>query len=320
LFAVECQASNEYGTGQNSNSFYNEFHKSTDQGVSILRAAIYLLDKSMYEAFYGLKEKPFSIQPDPEFLYFGRRHRYAYAMLEYGMTNGAGFTVISGEVGCGKTTLIRHLLNNLEPSHTVGLVYNTHQDIADLLEWVMLSFGLPYEGMSKVALYDAFQRFLIEQHGLGRKALLIVDEAQNLNPGALESLRMLSNINADKYQLLQIILVGQPQLKAMLNRPELLQFSQRVAVDFHIKPFDAPDVQNYIEHRLKVAGRKKPLFTSEAYARIAEVSHGVPRSINILCDTALVYGFSAEAKIIDLALVEEVLSDRIEFGALSSQE
>lgn len=274
----------------------------------------------MYEAFYGLKEKPFSIQPDPEFLYFGRRHTYAYAMMEYGIKNGAGFSVISGEIGCGKTTLIRHLLNNLEPNHMVGLVYNTHRDIPDLLGWIMLAFGLPYEGLSRVALYDAFQRFLIEQHGLGKRVLVIVDEAQNLNPDALESLRMLSNINADKYQLLQIILVGQPELKKMLTRPDLQQFAQRVAVDFHIKPFDATDVQNYIQHRLKIAGREAPLFTAEACARIAEVSQGVPRSINILCDTALVYGFSAESERIGLALVDEVLRDKVEFGALSNLE
>lgn len=271
----------------------------------------------MYEVFYGLKEKPFSIQPDPDFLYFGRRHKYAYAMMEYGIKYGAGFSVISGEIGCGKTTLIRHLLNHLESSHMVGLVYNTHRDIADLLEWIMLSFGLSYEGLSKVALYDAFQRFLIEQHRLGRRVLLIVDEAQNLNPNALESLRMLSNINADKYQLLQMLLVGQPQLKTLLNQPELEQFAQRVSVDFHIRPFDAPDVKNYIEHRLKVAGREALLFTEEACAKVAEASRGVPRSINTLCDMALVYGFSAEAEIIDLALIEEVLSDKAEFGALS---
>ncbi|MCR4303442.1 MAG: AAA family ATPase [Gallionella sp.] len=274
----------------------------------------------MYEAFYGLKENPFSIQPDPDYLYFGRRHAYAYAMMEFGIKNKAGFTVISGEIGCGKTTLVRHLLNNLATDVTVGLVYNTHREIADLLEWIMLALGLPYEGMSKVALYDAFQRFLIEQYGLGKGVLLIIDEAQNLSPAALESLRMLSNINADKNQLIQIMLVGQPQLKGMLTRPDLLQFSQRVEADFHIKPFEASDVQNYIEHRLAVAGRKKPLFTPEACARIAETSQGVPRRINILCNTALVYGYSAEAKRIDLDLVEEVLSDKAEFGALSNPE
>lgn len=274
----------------------------------------------MYEAFYGLKENPFSIQPDPDYLYFGRRHAYAYAMMEYGIKNRAGFTVISGEIGCGKTTLVRHLLNNLPPGVTVGLVYNTHREIANLLEWIMLALGLPYEGKSMVALYDAFQRFLIERYGLGKGVLLIIDEAQNLSPDALESLRMLSNINADKNQLLQIMLVGQPQLKAMLTRPDLLQFSQRVEADFHIKPFEASDVQSYIEHRLAVAGRETAFFTPEACARIAEVSHGIPRSINILCNTALVYGFSAGSERIDLALVEEVLSDKAEFGALSNPE
>lgn len=274
----------------------------------------------MYEAFYGLREKPFSIQPDPDFLYFGRQHTLAYAMLEFGVQNGAGFSVISGEIGCGKTTLIRHLLNNLAPGIMVGLVNNSSREIADLLEWIMLSFGLRYEGMSKVALYDSFQRFLIQQYALNRRALLIVDEAQNLNHDALESLRMLSNINADKHQLLQIVLVGQPQLKDMLMRPELQQFAQRVAVDFHIKPFTADKVQEYIQHRLTIAGRKEALFTPEACARIAQVSRGIPRSINILCDTALVYGFSSESEYIGLDLVEEVLRDKTEFGTLQFSE
>ena len=274
----------------------------------------------MYQAFYGLKENPFSIQPDPDFLYFGRRHSYAYAMMEFGIRNRVGFMVISGEIGCGKTTLVRHLLNNLAPEHTVGLVYNTHREIANLLQWIMLSFGLVYEGQSNVALFDEFQRFLIKQYGSGKSVLLIIDEAHNLNPDALESLRMLSNINADKNQLLQIMLVGQPQLKDLLLKPELLQFSQRVEVDFHIKPFEAADVQGYIQHRLKVAGRETPLFTAEACARIAEASQGTPRRINILCNTALVYGFAAESALIDLTLVEEMLNDKAEFGALSNMD
>jgi general secretion pathway protein A len=274
----------------------------------------------MYQAFYGLKENPFSIQPDPDFLYFGRRHSYAYAMMEFGIRNRVGFMVISGEIGCGKTTLVRHLLNNLAPELTVGLVYNTHREIANLLQWIMLSFGLTYEGQSNVALFDEFQRFLIKQYGFGKSVLLIIDEAHNLNPDALESLRMLSNINADKHQLLQIMLVGQPQLKELLLRPDLLQFSQRVEVDFHIKPFDADDVQGYIQHRLKIAGRETPLFTDDACAKIAEASQGIPRRINILCNTALVYGFAAESKLINLQLVEEMLSDKAEFGALSSPE
>lgn len=272
----------------------------------------------MYEAFYGLKENPFSIQPDPEYLYFSRRHTYAYAMMEFGIKSKAAFMVISGEIGCGKTTLIRHLLNNLAPSLNVGLVYNTRRDIDNLLEWVMLSLGLPYEGMSEVALFDAFQRFLIEQHGLGKGVLLIIDEAQNLSPNALESLRMLSNINADKSQLLQIMLVGQPQLKDLLTRPDLVQFSQRVEFDFHIKPFEENDVQKYIQHRLAVAGRNTPLFTDGACALIANASQFIPRRINIICNTALIYGFAVEAEFIDQVLVEEVLKDKAEYGALSN--
>lgn len=268
----------------------------------------------MYEEFYGLKEKPFSIQPDPDFLFFGQRHTLAYAMLEYGIQNRAAFSVITGEIGCGKTTLIRHLLNQLGEDVTVGMVYNTHQDIANLLEWIMLAFGQPYDGLSQVAMYDAFQRFLIAEYAARRRVLLIVDEAQNLSPSALESLRMLSNINADKDQLLQILLVGQPQLNELLRRPELVQFAQRVSVQFFVPPLGTVEVERYIRHRLKVAGREKPLFTLKACQRIAEATNGVPRSINILCDTALVYGFSAEREWIDDELIEEVLSDRAEYG------
>lgn len=274
----------------------------------------------MYESFYDLNENPFSIQPDPDFMFFGRLHTYAYAMMEYGLKNKAGFIVVSGDIGCGKTTLIRFLLNNLSPEMTVGLVYNTHREITNLLAWIMLSLGLPYEGMSTVALFDSFQRFLIAQHGMGKSVMLIIDEAQNLTPDALESLRMLSNINADKDQLLQIMLVGQPQLKELLTRPDMLQFSQRVEVDFHIKPFAPDEVRNYIKHRLAIAGRDTLLFTPEACERIAQACKGVPRRINILCNTVLVYGYSAESKLITLELVEEVLSDKAEFGALTYPE
>ena len=271
----------------------------------------------MYEAFYGLKEKPFSIQPDPDFLFMSKRHSLAYAMLEYSIRNKAGFAVISGEIGCGKTTLVRHLLNNLGNEVSIGLVYNTHQEIANLLEWIMLAFGQPYDGLSQVALYDAFQRYLIAQYGGGKRVLLIVDEAQNLSTAALESLRMLSNINADKDQLLQMILVGQPQLKDMLRRPDLQQFAQRVSAHFFIPPLEATEVERYIQHRVGVAGRQERLFTPAACERIAGASRGIPRTINILCDTSLVYGFSAEAAEIDVSVVEEVIRDQAEFGVFS---
>lgn len=270
----------------------------------------------MYESFYGLKEKPFSIQPDPEFLFFGVRHSMAYAMLEYGVQNRAGFSVICGEIGCGKTTLVRHLLNNLGDELTVGIVYNTHEKIDDLLGWIMLSFSQPYEGMSSIALYDAFQQFLIKCYTDGKRVVLIIDEAQNLSPAALESLRMLSNINADKDQLLQIILVGQPQLRDLLRRPDLQQFFQRVSVDFFIPPLEAFEADKYIHHRLHVAGRDAPLFTPAATRLIAEAAKGIPRSINILCDTSLVYGYSTNVDRIDVGLVREVIKDRTEFGVL----
>lgn len=270
----------------------------------------------MYESFYGLKEKPFSIQPDPSFLFMSKRHSLAYTMLEYAIQSRAGFTVICGEIGCGKTTLIRRLLAEMGDDIHVGLVTNTHPDLADLTEWIMLSFGQPYEGLSPVARYDAFQRFLIGEYGQGRRVVLIVDEAQNLNPAAMESLRMLSNINADKHQLLQVILVGQPQLRTLLQRPELQQFAQRVAADFFIPPLNSVEVGDYIEHRLKVAGRERQLFTPLATAKIARAARGIPRSINILCDMALVYGFAAETRLIDVHVIDDVLRDRSLYGVL----
>ena len=270
----------------------------------------------MYQEYYGLKERPFSIQPDPDFLFFGRKHSMAFAMLEYGVRSQAGFTVICGEIGCGKTTLIRHLLNNIEEDLTIGIVYNTHKELDNLLSWVMMSFGQPYEGMSDVALYDSFQRFLIQNYGQGKRVVLIIDEAQNLSPGALESLRMLSNINADKDQLIQIILVGQPQLRALLRLPELHQFSQRVAVDFFVPPLETYEVEVYINHRLKVAGREEPIFTHWACERIAEATKGIPRRINILADMALVYGFASDSEKIDVNLIDEVLKDKAEFGVM----
>ena len=270
----------------------------------------------MYESYFGLREKPFSIQPDPEYLYMGKRHRLAYAMLECGLQNRAGFTVICGEIGCGKTTLVRHLLNSVGDDVTVGLVYNTHQETADLLEWVMLAFGQPYKGMTPIERYDAFQQFLVSEYSARRRVVLIVDEAQNLSASALESLRMLSNINADKDQLLQMVLVGQPQLRELLNRPDLRQFAQRVAVDYFVPPLDALDVALYVQHRLQVAGCKDELFSAKALRRICDATRGVPRSINILCDTALLYAYAAEARVVDLGIVDEVLADRQEYGVL----
>jgi general secretion pathway protein A len=268
----------------------------------------------MYEKFYKLNERPFSIQPDPSYLYFGRRHLLAYTMLEYGVAHRAGFTVITGEVGCGKTTLVRHLLNRLGKDVTVGLISNTQQEISELLEWVLLSFGQPYEATKKVALFDQLQRFLIQEYKQKRRTILIIDEAQNLGSATLEELRMLSNINADKHQLLQMVLVGQPQLRELLSQPELRQFAQRVAADFDIAPLSPDEVSAYVQHRLAVAGRTERLFEDEALALITLASGGIPRIINILCDTALVYGFPLRKDPIPSAIIEELLRDKSQHG------
>lgn len=269
----------------------------------------------MYEAYYGLRTKPFSILPDPDMIYWGRSHRLASAMLEYGIMNNAGFTVITGEIGCGKTTLLRYLVRNLDSQMTVGLILSTPRGKAELLQWVMMSLNQPFEG-SYPALFKRFQQFLYDQYAGGRRTVLIVDEAQNLGMESLEELRMLSNINADKDQYLQIILIGQPQLKDLLRSPQLVQFAQRVSSDFHLKPLNPEEVGDYINYRLKAAGSQVRLFSEEACRAIAHASRGIPRTINILCDTALVYGFATSSDCISVQLVKLVIENKSEYGVL----
>ena len=230
----------------------------------------------MYEAYYGLREKPFSILPDPDLIYWGQNHRLALAMLQFGVMNNAGFTVITGEIGSGKTTLLRYLLRQLDPHIAVGLMSSTPQGHAGLLQWVMMSLNQPYEDPYP-RLFKKFQQFLHDQFAKGRRTILIVDEAQNLGLEELEELRMLSNINADKSQFLQIVLIGQPQLKDILRTPQLVQFAQRISSDFHLKPLSAKDVSPYIRFRLEAVGCEYELFTEEAcsmIARRAEACHG----------------------------------------------
>jgi type II secretory pathway predicted ATPase ExeA len=268
----------------------------------------------MYEAFYSLKTKPFSIIPDPDFLYWAGPHSMAFAMLEYGVLNHAGFTVITGEVGAGKTTLIMHLLNRLPGDVTVGFVSNTQGDRGDLLTWIMMSLNQEFEGLSYAGLYKRFEEFLKQQHARRRRTVLIIDEAQNLGARALEELRMMSNMNTSRQELLQIILTGQPELKVLLSRPELRQFAQRVSSDFHLNLLGPEDVPAYIEHRLRVAGAERRLFTEDATQLIYEDTRGTPRLINVLCETALMYGFATEASEISQELVEAVLHDKRLFG------
>ena len=268
----------------------------------------------MYEDFFGLTEKPFSIQPDPSFLYWGRTHRLAYAMLEYGVLNHACISVITGEVGCGKTTLIHRLLEQLSDTHTVTLLSNIQEGRGDLLSWVLMGFGQPFAGKSHVELFAQLQTYFIGEYAKGRRIILIIDEAQNLSMDMLEELRLLSNINAGKDQLLQLILVGQPELKGLLNKPELLQLAQRVGSDFHLTPLNKEEVHAYVETRLAIAGCKRRIFTDRAIDLIAEQSRGVPRVINIIADTALVYAFSAEDLVVGVETIRSVIRDKTDYG------
>jgi general secretion pathway protein A len=269
----------------------------------------------MYEAFYGLREKPFSIVPDPELIYWGHNHLLAFAMLEFGLRNSAGFTVITGEVGSGKTTLVRYLLRRLDPTIVVGLISNTPRGTVGLLQWVLMSLRQPYDG-SYPDLFQRFNQFLYNEYNGGRRTVLVVDEAHNLGFEALEELRMLLNINADKHQFLQIILVGQPQLKDMLRSPQLLQFAQRVSSDFHLRALKREEVSEYINYRLRAVGSRYKLFSEDACDMIADASLGIPRTINILCDTALVYGFAANLQEIDVDVIFKVIEDKRQFGVL----
>jgi len=267
----------------------------------------------MYESFYGFREKPFSLLPDPEFLYLGSQHSAALAMLEYGFMNQVGITVITGEIGSGKTSLVRHLLNKHEFDVTLGLITNTHRSFGELMPWVSFAFGLEYRNKDKVELYEAFVNFVIQEYAKGRRTVLVIDEAQNMNADILEEARMLSNINADKDQVLQLILLGQPELRDRLRQPNLEQFAQR------LEPLGAEETRGYIEHRLQVAGGDPSLFDGAACEIVYEHSRGVPRLINILCDTALVYAFAEQKPKIDTEILGEVIGDKAKGGIFPSE-
>jgi len=265
----------------------------------------------LYKKFYNLRERPFSLLPDPEYLYLTRQHSVASALLEYGLSSRAGFTVITGEIGAGKTTLMRSLLEKDDSKIVYGLLNNLQcSSVEELLRWVSFAFGLPFDGKDQVQLYNDFVHFLIEEYANGRRTVIIIDEAQQLDAELLEQLRMLSNINSGKHLLVQFLLLGQPELRETLQRPELLQFAQRVSVDYHLDGMGAEDTSYYIAHRLTVAGGDPELFTDEAMAMIAEASRGIPRVINVLCDTALFYGFNFKREKIDAETIEDVLADK----------
>ena len=212
-----------------------------------------------------MTERPFTLLPDPDFLYWSESHTRAYTMLEYGMLTHAPITVITGEIGAGKTTLLRHLLRSLPEDFTVGLISNAQGNRGELLHWVLMALGVPTDSdATYVQLFAKFQDFLIEEYASGRRTMLIFDEAQNLSIETLEELRMFSNINADKDELLQLVLVGQPELRDLIAQPRLTQFAQRVAAEYHLPGMSAASVAAYIDHRLKVAGATREIFTPAA--------------------------------------------------------
>lgn len=269
----------------------------------------------MYEHYYGLREKPFSLSPDPDFMYFGRHHRRALMQLEFGLANQASFLLISGEVGSGKTTLIRYMLDRIDADHTVGVVSHTTRESGRLLQWVSAAFGLEVGALDDAALHAGIAAFLDRERRAGRQAVLVVDEAQNLGGQRLEELRVLSNLNVGKEPLLQTILVGQPELRRYMRSPRLRQFAQRIGAEYHIGTLSETESREYVRHRLQVAGSERTdLFDDEALALAHEASRGIPRLLNQLCDTALVYAYAEEALTIDGALMRDVITDRCEGG------
>lgn len=265
----------------------------------------------MYESFYGLKEKPFNLTPDPDYLYMSPGHENVYNHLEYAIQESKGFVVVSGEVGAGKTTLINYLLRKIPQAIHVGIINNTLVQPQELLRMICREFDLEINHDEKTVLLTRFYNYLLERYSKRERVILIIDEAQNLPEKSLEEIRMLSNLESEKDHLIQMILVGQPQLKEKLRRKSLEQFVQRVTVYCHLNALDRAQVDHYIRHRLSVAGAQNPdIFVPEARDAIFKHSFGIPRLINILCDSALVYGYADDVKMIGRELIDTVAQAR----------
>jgi general secretion pathway protein A len=265
----------------------------------------------MYEAFYGLTSKPFQLNPDPSFYFGSKQHRRARAYLEYGLQRNEGFIVITGEVGAGKTTIVRGLLEGLDPEAVVAAnLVSTQLDAEDTLRMVGAAFGVRVKEISKSDLLMSLEAFLVSQTSEGRRCLLIVDEAQNLTPRAVEELRMLSNFQFGKQALLQTFLVGQPEFREILQSPNMQQLRQRVTATCHIGPMDNEETRGYIEHRLKCVGSNgRPAFDEGAFSAIHKASGGIPRRINSVCDRLLLLGFLGEKSNFQSSDVDEVVAE-----------
>ena len=262
----------------------------------------------MYESFYGLTSKPFQLNPDPAFYFASKQHRRATAYLEYGMHQNEGFIIITGEVGAGKTTIVRGLLESLDQDKVVAAhLVSTQLDADDTLRLVGAAFGIRTRDVSKADVLMSLEAFLISMTGKGKRCLLIVDEAQNLTARAVEELRMLSNFQFGNHALLQSYLIGQPEFREILQSPQMMQFRQRVIASCHIGPMDVAETRGYIEHRLKHAGSTGcPEFSEDSFEAIFKASSGIPRRINSICDRLLLLGYLTDKKAFQAADVEEV--------------
>ena len=265
----------------------------------------------MYESYYGLNAKPFQLKPDPRFFFGSKGHKRAMSYLEYGISQGEGFIVITGEVGAGKTTLMRNLFRDIESKNIIAAqIVNTHVGSDDILRLVAAAFGIEYEDTSKAALLTRLERFLRQSDKEGKRALLVVDEAQNLTPRAVEELRMLSNFQTDDRSLLQTFLLGQPEFRKTMLSEGMQQLLQRVIASYHLGPLDLAETQSYIEHRLQTVGWKNdPTLNTEAYAAIFEFTGGIPRKINSLCDRLFLMGYLEEFHAFGAEEVGQVITD-----------
>ncbi|MEO0249188.1 MAG: AAA family ATPase [candidate division WOR-3 bacterium] len=273
----------------------------------------------MYETFYGLKEKPFQIVPDPSFLYRSEKHENALSYLEYGLNEQTGLVLLTGEVGSGKTTLIQYMLGRLNPNVESAVIFNSNLTSDQLLNMVLSEFD--FEPPSdKTAALITLNDYLVRLYAEGRRALLIVDEAQNLSPSALEELRMLSNLHDGQHPLLQVVLVGQQELKVKLAQPAMRQLAQRIAVRYHLTGLNREDTGRYIAHRLAKAGGRSDLFTEAAVDLIFEISRGIPRAINLVCEAALVYGFAEESAFISQDIIRSIQKDQLDVGLVKERD
>ena len=264
----------------------------------------------MYKEFYGLREYPFNMTPDPQYLYLSHQHRVALEVLRYGIAERKGFLVITGEVGAGKTTLCRALLNSLDARTKTALILNPSLTDSQMLRTICEEFRLQPAKTTKKDLYDALNAFLLRELAANHNVALIIDEAQNLRPVVLEAIRLLSNLETEKEKLLQIVLVGQPELADLLARKDLRQLKQRIALRHHVQPLVFKELAEYIRHRLQVAGGDGRIqWDTAALVLIYKYSLGVPRLINVVCDRALLAGYLAESTVIEAPLVERAIED-----------